>query len=277
MSSSEYTAITLQVRGKIGIITLNRPEALNAFNHVMSVEIIRAFRELDEHPETVFTVLTGQGRFFSAGVDVKEITDRPLPSNSSPAELKLHYMSQFARALELMRSQIDHRKVLVLALNGPAVGGGAAWFEGVADIVLAAKGSWLQIPFNALGLVPENGSILSFSQNVGVHRANEMLILGRRCSVEELEAWGMVNKIFPAGGFHENVVQFLQDQLAVNDGGSMMAAKRLQNAPLRKDRLYAVYDSVDALAERFVIGAPHERFRVKKEQLAKGKGGKALL
>src|SRR3954452_20779994 len=61
-------------------------------------------------------------------------------------------------AVEMLRSIIDHKKVFVLALNGPGVGGGAAWFEGVADIVLAAQGAYLQVPFNALGLVPENGS-----------------------------------------------------------------------------------------------------------------------
>jgi enoyl-CoA hydratase/carnithine racemase len=65
-------------------------------------------------------------------------------------------------ATEMMGSMIDHKKVLVLALNGPGVGGEAVWFPGVADMVLAAKGAYLQLPFTALGLVPENGSALSF-------------------------------------------------------------------------------------------------------------------
>ncbi|GAB1215150.1 hypothetical protein ATERTT37_004336 [Aspergillus terreus] len=239
-----YTDLTVEIRGQIGIITLNRPKALNAFSDTMSMDIVKAFRELNERPDTIFTVLTGNGRFFSAGVDVK--------------------------ALEMLRSMIDHSKVLVLALNGPGVGGGAAWFEGVADIVLAAKGAWLQVPFNALGLLPENGSTLTFAQSMGVRRANEMLMFGRKCSVEELESWGLVNRIFPAEGFHDRVIAFLEEQLAVNDGKSMIESKRLQNAPLRKDRLFAVYDSIDALAERFVDGAPHERFMRKREQLVKG-------
>ncbi|KAF9891482.1 hypothetical protein FE257_003949 [Aspergillus nanangensis] len=276
MVSTNYTAITVEVRGKIGIITLNRPAALNSFNHAMSIEVIRAFRELNEHPDTVFTVLTGNGRFFSSGVDVKGSSPPP-PPEYSPAELKVHYMAQFSRALELMRSQIDHSKILILALNGPAVGGGAAWFTGVADIILATPSTWLQIPFNALGLVPENGSAQSFAQSVGVRRANDILMFGRKCSAEELERWGLVNRILPQEGFREHIVGFCEGQLEVNDGGSMIETKRLQNAPLRMGRLFAVYDSVDALAERFVVGAPVERFRLKREMLMKGKKAKASL
>ncbi len=154
---------------------------------------------------------------------------------------------------------IDHKKVLVLALNGPAVGGGAAWFEGVADIVLAAEGAYLQVPFSALGLVPEFGSATAFSQSMGVHRANDMLMFGRKMSVEELEKWGMVNRILPKEDFHHKVVEFLEQQLDVNDGKSMMEAKRLQNLPLRRDRLLAVYDAVDALAERITEDAQKKR------------------
>jgi peroxisomal 3,2-trans-enoyl-CoA isomerase len=167
----------------------------------------------------------------------------------------------------MMRSLIDHKKVLVLALNGPGVGGGAAWFQGVADIVLAAEGAWLQVPFNALGLVPENGSAPIFAQSMGLHRANEFLMFGRRVDVAELERWGMVNRVFPTGDFQGSVIEYLQGQLDTNDGKSMMETKRLQNASLRDARLVAVWNSVDALAERFVDDAPKKRFEEKRREL----------
>jgi Delta3-Delta2-enoyl-CoA isomerase len=167
----------------------------------------------------------------------------------------------------MLRSIIEHKKVFVLALNGPGVGGGAAWFEGVADIILAAEGAYLQVPFNALGLVPENGSAIAFSQSMGVHRSNDFLMFGRKLTVEDLEKWGMVNRIFPKEGFQESVLGFLNDQLKVNDGKSMMETKRLQNAPLRDARILAVYNSVDALAERFVADAPGKRFEQKRAEL----------
>jgi len=167
----------------------------------------------------------------------------------------------------MLRSIIDHKKVFVLALNGPGVGGGAAWFEGIADIVLASDSAYLQVPFSSLGLVPENGSAINFAQSIGVHRANEFMMFGRKLSAQELLDWGLVNKIFPAVGFHDSVNTYLREQLEVNDGKSMMEMKRLQNAPLREGRLLAVLNSVDALAERFVDGAPLERFAVKKAAL----------
>jgi enoyl-CoA hydratase/carnithine racemase len=68
----------------------------------------------------------------------------------------------------MLRSIIDHKKVFVLALNGPAVGGGAAWFTGISDIVLASSSCYLQVPFSALGLVPENGSAINFAQSMGI-------------------------------------------------------------------------------------------------------------
>ena len=172
--------------------------------------------------------------------------------------------------MEMLRSIIDHKKVFVLALNGPAVGGGAAWFTGVADIVLASSTCYLQVPFSALGLVPENGSAISFSQSMGVHRTNEFLMFGRKLSAIELENFGMVNRIFEGGDgakFQLSVKEYLQEMLRINDGGSMMEMKRLQNAPLRDGRMVAVYNSIDALAERFVDGAPTKRFEIKKKEL----------
>lgn len=165
---------------------------------------------------------------------------------------------------------INHRKVIVLAMNGPAVGGGAAWFQGVADIVFASTTTWLQCPFSALGLVPEFGSASTFPQSIGVHRANDILMFGRKVPVDELVQWGMVNRVFEHEGFHASVIAFLKEQLEINDGRSMMEHKRLMNAPLRAGRMLALHDAADAVAERFVEGAPAERF-TRKSQLLAGK------
>jgi peroxisomal 3,2-trans-enoyl-CoA isomerase len=230
-------------------------------------ETISAIRELNDHPDTVFTVLTGEGRFFSAGADVRASGLSDSQNFASTAEAKVTYLTRFTPAIEMLRSIIDHKKVFVLALNGPAVGGGAAWFTGIADIVLASSDCYLQIPFSALGLVPENGSAINFSQSMGVHRTNEFFIFGRKLSAQELEQFGMVNRVFEHGQFQAKVREYLEEQVKVNDGKSMMEAKRLMNLPLREGRLNAVYESVDALAARFVEGAPMKRFEVKKKEL----------
>ena len=183
---------------------------------------------------------------------------------------KLVVLNKLSPSVELVRSMINHKKVLVLAMNGPAVGGGAAWFQGVADIVLASTTTWLQCPFSALALVPEFGSAISFPQSIGVHLANDILMFGRKVTVEELVGWAMVNRVFKHEGFHDEVVRFLEEQLQVNDGKSMIAAKRLATEPLRSGRLLALYDATDAVAERFVEDAPTVRFARKSTLLAKG-------
>jgi peroxisomal 3,2-trans-enoyl-CoA isomerase len=179
----KYQDIKLEISGQIGIIKFNRPKSLNAFGGKLMQETISAIRELNDHPTTIFTVLTGEGRFFSAGADVRA-SGLDTPENyATKGEKKLAYVTRFAPALEMLRSIIDHTKVFVLALNGPGVGGGAAWFTGVSDIVLASSTAYLQVPFSALGLVPENGSAINFSQSMGVHRTNEFLMFGKaECS-----------------------------------------------------------------------------------------------
>lgn len=161
---------------------------------------------------------------------------------------------------------IDHKKVFVLALNGPGVGGGAAWFPGIADIVLASSTAYLQCPFSALGLVPENGSAISFAQHIGIHRTNDFLMFGTKLSAQELLAAGMYNRVWDKTGdeFQSEVVKFLESQLEVNDGKSMIEMKRLQNAPIRDARMIAVVNAVDALSERFVEDAPKKRFAEKR-------------
>lgn len=99
-----------------------------------------------------------------------------------------------------------------------------ARFPGIADIVLASNTAWLQCPFSALGLVPENGSALSFAQHIGIHRANDFLMFGTQLSAQELLACGMYNRVWDKTGeeFQGEVVKFLEGQLEVNDGKSMM-------------------------------------------------------
>ncbi|KAF2455875.1 ClpP/crotonase-like domain-containing protein [Lineolata rhizophorae] len=277
MSANKFNDIVVEVKGQIGIIKFNRPKQLNSFGGNLLAETVQAVRELNEHPETVFTVLTGEGRFFSAGADVKGVASATIDSFKNDAEKKIKYLSGFQTTVELLRSLIDHKKVFVLALNGPGVGGGAAWFQGIADVVLAARGAYLQVPFSALGLVPEAGSAVMFAQSMGVHRANDFLMFGRKVSVEEMEQWGMVNRVFDAQGFGDSVVTFLEEMLKVNDGKSMIETKRLQNAPLRDARIVAVFNAMDALAERFVEDAPIKRFEAKMKELETKSKGRSKL
>ncbi|KAF1365852.1 ClpP/crotonase [Lizonia empirigonia] len=278
--ADQYTGedIKFEIKGQIGIIKFNRPKSLNSFGGNLIQDTISALRTLNEHPDTIFTVITGEGRFFSAGADVKGIAqDDSNPTNL--AEKKMKFLARFAYAQELLRSMIEHKKVLILALNGPAVGGGAAWFPGIADIVVASSTAWLQCPFSALGLVPENGSALSFAQSIGIHRANDFLMFGRKLTPQALLDAGLYNYVWEETGdaFQSRVVRFLEEQLKVNDGKSMCEMKRLQNEPIRDARLLAVVRSVDALSERFVEDAPKKRFEAKRKELEEKKAARSKI
>ena len=151
--------------------------------------------------------------------------------------------------------------------HGAGVAGGPA--GEIARIQRVAHAAGQQQPAPAViqrGI--DHGVGPAFAQHMGVQRSNEFFMFGRKLTAEELERFGIVTKIFPAGdGFHGEGEAYLQEQLRVNDGKSMMEAKRLQNAGLRDQRMLAAYNAFDALAERFVEDAPAKRFLAKRMEM----------
>jgi Delta3-Delta2-enoyl-CoA isomerase len=137
MSVPKFNDVIVSITNGVGTIKLNRPKALNSFGGTLMLDIVGGLRYLNNHPDTYFTVITGEGRFFSSGADVKATGGRPSNPNMADHEKKVAFTSQYSLAVELLRSLIDHKKVLVLALNGPGVGGGAAWFTGVCEYLLS--------------------------------------------------------------------------------------------------------------------------------------------
>lgn len=182
-------------------------------------------------------------------------------------EKKVYWQQHIAIGTELVRSLIEHKKVLVLAMNGPGVGAGASWFQGSSDIFYAAEDAWMQVTFSQLGLVPEAGSAINWANSMGTHRANDWLMFGGKATAQEMHQMGLVNKIFPTKGFHDAVKDYLKEMLKDRSGKSMMEMKRLQNSSLRGARLLALFEATDALSERFVDGEPAVRMTAKMEEL----------
>ncbi|KXS22480.1 ClpP/crotonase [Gonapodya prolifera JEL478] len=269
--AQKYQDIEVTTTGGIRWIKWNRPKSLNAFGGQLIPETAQALRDADADPNVVFTVLTGEGRFLSSGADVRQVGSRRTDAPAADAHVqaqKTFQVGGFSTSLELMRLLVDHKKVLIVAMNGPAVGAGAAWFIGVADLVFASDSAWLQIPFSSLGLVPEGGSAVTFAQSLGVRRATEVLMFGTKLDAATMEKWGLVNRVFPTANFHAAVGAYLEQQLNDNDPTSLLETKRLVTEPLRESRMQAAYRSVDALAEMFAKGIPVSRFVKKAAELA---------
>ncbi|KAH7037721.1 ClpP/crotonase-like domain-containing protein [Microdochium trichocladiopsis] len=265
--------IQVAYSGRIATITISNEKKLNALNSDGYYALAKAMKEIAERDDIYITVLTGKGRYFSAG---KDLTDsKPKPKNSGAdvgsfggsnapppnAEVYRTYLSGFvSNNLNIARAFYTHPKILVVALNGPAVGLSAA-LTGFADFVYAVPSTFLLTPFTSLGLVAEGGASHAFVQRLGIAKANEALIMSKRIPCDELVAVGYVNKVFPPENFLRDVYSEIDDRLGSHlIGSSLTGIKALIRAPERdildKQNVQEVFAGLD----RFVKGIPQKEF-----------------
>ncbi|KAI9015938.1 ClpP/crotonase-like domain-containing protein [Hyaloraphidium curvatum] len=267
-----YTQLVVTVEDGIGTIKINRPKSLNSLVGEVYLELVRALREFAADPRVVVTVLTGEGRFFSSGADVKagaaRRQDAPPPDQTTVEEKAAAAMGGLSWALLIAKQFIEHPKLLVFALNGPAIGVAASWV-GLADIVLASDSAYIQIPFSALGLIPEVGTGVSFTQIMGPRIASEVLLLGRKLSVEDMVKYNFVNQVYPAATFEKSYKAFLREALETNDHKSILEGKKMIREQLIPGLRLANLKSVEGLVESTVEGRSTAAFLRKAEQLAK--------
>lgn len=174
-----------------------------------------------------------------------------------------------ANNIDVTRTFYNHPKILVVALNGPAVGLSAA-LVAHADFIYAAPHTFLLTPFSSLGLVAEGGASRAFVERLGIAKANEALIMSKRITCEELERVGFVNKVIsaPSGkkedseGFLKKVLAEVEESLGAHlNQSSLLKIKELVRRPEREalDR----QNGIEAFMglERFLSGVPQEEFR----------------
>lgn len=174
----------------IATITFNRPDQLNAMNRAMMQEIIAALDRLHADPEARVGVITGAGRAFMAGADLKEY--------AAQTQAEFDAFQTLGRRLYLAIE--GNAKPVVAAVNGHAFGGG---FEIAlaCDLIVAAQGAKLGLPEILLNLIPGGGGTQRLPRKLGITRANDLLFTGRTVTAEELHAWGVVNHLYPRESF----------------------------------------------------------------------------
>ncbi|KAJ6134144.1 hypothetical protein N7523_000466 [Penicillium sp. IBT 18751x] len=264
MSNEDLVTLTFQDR--VAIVTLNRPDKLNALNQELYYLLGQRLREIERRDDIFITVLTGTGRFFSAGADVT--SSRPSGDLNSSVRRDL-VRSFVANNVDVTRTFYNHSKILVVALNGPAVGLSAALIAH-ADFIYAAPHSFLLTPFSSLGLVAEGGASRAFVERLGIAKANEALLMSKRITCDELVSTGFVNKVITAAsgdkndsaGFLKNVLLEVDERLGTHlNQTSLLGIKELVRRPEREilDR----QNGIEAFAglERFLMGIPQEEFR----------------
>jgi len=181
-----YETLLVETDGQIGIITLNRPEALNALNRKLCEELIGALGVFEEDKNVGCVVLTGAGRAFAAGADIKEMAPR-----SYMDVYKDDMFGAFEHAVS------SFRKPVIAAVNGFALGGGCE-LAMLCDFILASEAAKFGQPEINLGVMPGIGGTQRLTRFVGKSKAMEMCLTGRMMDAAEAERAGLVSRVLPA-------------------------------------------------------------------------------
>jgi len=177
--------VRYEVDGPVATITLDRPEALNALTVPMKQELLTAFRDAGRAREVRAVILTGAGRAFCAGQDLKERLEPG--AESLGVELRERYNP-------LVRAMRSLPKPIVAAINGVAAGAGAS-LAFAADLRLAAAGASFVLAFGRIGLVPDTGATWLLSRLVGSSRAAEIALLGEPVTAQDAARMGLVVRV----------------------------------------------------------------------------------
>lgn len=190
------SSIELKIENNIAYITLNRPEVFNSFNREMALNLQQVFDDCESNSEVRAIVLTGNGKAFCAGQDLKEVTSPELNPGFKKI-LEEHYNPIITRIRTI-------KKPIIGAINGVAAGAGAN-IALACDIVVAhEKVSFIQA-FSLIGLIPDSAGTFFLPRLIGFQKASALAMLGDKVSADEAEKMGMIYKVLPLESFEEEV------------------------------------------------------------------------
>jgi enoyl-CoA hydratase len=187
MDYSRYTSILVEKANKVITLTLNRPQALNAIDHTLHLELEDIFEDVARDEEVNAVILTGSGRTFSAGGDIKGMVDRA--TKGTP-------FITLAGARRLILNILKVEQPIIAALNGDAVGL-AATVALFCDIILAAENARIGDPHVRVGLVAGDGGAIIWPLLAGLAKAKELLLTGDLITAGEAERLGVINRVLP--------------------------------------------------------------------------------
>jgi 2-(1,2-epoxy-1,2-dihydrophenyl)acetyl-CoA isomerase len=219
----KFETVNMLVGDGAATIELNRPEALNAWNRQFGEDLLAALRaaELDDAVRAVR--ITGAGRAFSSGADLRDISGDDLTPEGRPNVYKV----LTERYHPIMHAIRDMPKPVVAAVNGPAVGIGCS-LALCCDLVVAAESAYFLLAFVNIGLVADGGSSLFVPARIGLARASEMMMLGGRVPAQQALDWGLVNAMHPDDALAEQS-EAMTARLAAGPTRAYAATKRELN------------------------------------------------
>ncbi|HEV7937640.1 MAG TPA: enoyl-CoA hydratase-related protein [Solirubrobacteraceae bacterium] len=222
----QLDTVNLTLLDGAATIELNRPQALNAWNKQLGEDLMAALGQAAADEAVRAVRITGAGRAFSSGADLRDISGDDLTPEGRPNVYKV----LTERYHPIMHAIREMEKPVVAAVNGGAVGIGCS-LALCCDLVLAAQSAYFLLAFVNIGLVPDGGSSLFVPTRVGMARAAEMAMLGERVTAAQALDWGLVNRVFADEDFARESAA-LTARLATGPTRSYAASKRQLNAQL---------------------------------------------
>jgi len=213
-----YEHIIVEKKGRVGVVRLNRPKALNALCEALMDELARALDELELDHDIGAIVLTGNEKAFAAGADIKEMKDRGFVDV---------YVSDFiTRNWECVGKC---RKPIVAAVAGYALGGGCE-VAMACDIVIAADDAKFGQPEITLGILPGAGGTQRLTRAIGKAKAMDMVLTGRQMDAAEAEQAGLVSRVVPAGELMETAMKVADRIAGMSTPVAIMAKEAVSRA-----------------------------------------------
>jgi len=176
--------VIVEKDGALGLVTLNRPQALNALSYALVKDLSLAMQELDRDKEVRVIIVTGGEKVFAAGADIKEMADR------GPFDERIHERLGY-------RDQINKiTKPVIAAVSGFALGGGCELAMS-CDIIIASETARFGQPEVNLGIIPGSGGTQRLTHLIGKHRAMELVLTGEIINAADAERFGLINRVVP--------------------------------------------------------------------------------
>ncbi|MDR6414318.1 enoyl-CoA hydratase [Pseudarthrobacter sulfonivorans] len=214
--AQQYENILVETRGRVGLVTLNRPQALNALNKATMEEIVAATAAMDADPAVGAVVITGSEKAFAAGADIKEM--------SSKGYMDMYAEDWFRGWESLTRLRIP----VVAAVSGFALGGGCE-LAMMCDVIIAGDNAKFGQPEINLGVIPGMGGSQRLTHAVGKAKAMDMVLTGRMMDAAEAERAGLVSRVVPAASVVEEALK-AAEVIASKSKPAAMLAKEAVNA-----------------------------------------------
>ncbi len=189
-------SITNEIKDKIAYLTLNRPEVFNSFNREMALLLQSELDAAEKNPEVRAIVITGNGKAFCAGQDLKEVTSPELNPGFKKI-LEEHYNPIISRIRKI-------EKPIIAAVNGVAAGAGAN-IALACDVVIASENASFIQAFSKIGLVPDSAGTFFLPRLIGFQKASALMMLSDKVSAADAEKLGMVYKVVSSENFMDEV------------------------------------------------------------------------